>query len=377
MQQKADVAMPKRIQALIIKEFIAVWQDKRSRMALIGPPLIQFFIFTFAATLDVHNVSLGIFNRDSGQPSREFVYHLSASPEFTNIVYFHSDEEMKQAVDTEKVLAALEIQSDFSKKVLSSQPGDIFFIADGRKSNASQIVGGYIADIAQNYNTYLSQKNGLPPPTTELKPRNWYNPNLNYHWFTITGLIGVLSMLTSVSVTALSITREKEMGTFEQLLVSPLSPGMILLGKALPALLIGFTEGTVMLIAGVLFLHLPVQGSLLLLYPSMIVFIFSIVGIGLFISSLSKTQQQSTLGVFLCMAPLVIMSGFATPVENMPLWLQYLAMFNPLKYFLVIVRGICLKEIAAMTVFNNTWPMLLIALTTLSTASWFFRRKIG
>ncbi|CCB92172.1 Inner membrane transport permease ybhR [Waddlia chondrophila 2032/99] len=369
--------MLRKLHALIIKELIAVWQDKRSRMALITPPIIQFFVFTFAATLDVHNVSLGILNRDEGQYSREFIYRLSGSPEFTQIIYFDSDQELKEAVDAEKVLAAIQIDANFSRKILSDETGEVLLIADGRKSNASQIAGGYISNIAQAYNAFLAKRKGMPLPLSELKPRNWYNANLNYTWFTITGLIGTLSMLTSLSVTALSISREKEMGTFEQLLVSPLDHRMILLGKAIPALMIGVVEGSVMLFAGFLFLDLPIRGSLLMFYPSMAIFVFAIVGIGLFISSLSQTQQQSALGVFLCVSPLVITSGFATPVENMTQGLQILATLNPLKYFLIIVRGICLKDISAATVFHNTWPMLLIALGTLGTASWFFKRKIG
>jgi ABC-2 type transport system permease protein len=284
-----------------------------------------------------------------------------------------NDHEIRDALERGKVLAVLEIKEDFSRKILSKEAGEIFIIADGRKSNAAQITVGYITDIAQNFNASVQ----LSAPQSKLVPRNWYNANLNYTWFTITGLIGILSMLTSLSVTALSIAREREMGTLEQLLVSPLSPSFILIGKALPALFIGVLEGSVMLLAGVIFLNLPIRGNILLLYPSMIVFVFSIVGIGLFISSLSKTQQQSVLGVFLCVAPLVIMSGFATPIENMPSFLQKVALLNPLKYFLTIVRGICLKEISVLTIVQNTWPMLCIAIVTLTAASWIFRKRIG
>jgi ABC-2 type transport system permease protein len=377
MRQEAGLMRFRKMQALIIKEFIAIWQDKRSRMALIAPPLIQFFVFTFAATLDVQNVSIGIRNHDYGHFSREFVHQITGSPQFTRHVILDSDQELKDALDTQKVLLAVEIKEDFSRNILSKKTGDILVIADGRKSNASQIAVGYITDIAERFQTALSAKGQLPPPRSELKPRNWYNANLNYTWFTITGLIGILSMLTSLSVTALSISREKEMGTFEQLLVSPLSPWQILLGKALPAVFVGVFEGSVMLLAGIVFLDLPIRGNLLLLYPSMIIFVFSVVGIGLFISSIAKTQQQSVLGVFLCTTPLIIMSGFATPVENMPVWLQYLSNLNPMKFFLIIVRGLSLKGITVETVFNNTWPMLLIAIGTLGISSWFFRSRIG
>lgn len=369
--------MWKRLRALIIKEFIAIWQDKRSRMSLIMPPLVQFFIFTFAATLDVHNVSLGILNRDQGHAAYELQAKIMGSPEFSKFTFFSNEQELKRALDSQKVLAAICFQEDFSRKILARETAPVYLIADGRKSNSSQIVLGYLADIAGNYQAAAMNDAGIEPPRTELKPRNWYNANLNYTWFTISGLIGVISMLTSVSVTSLSIAREKEMGTYEQLLVSPLSPMEILIGKAIPALVIGVAEGSLMLLAGFIFLGLPVRGFILPLYLSMIVFIFAIVGMGLFISSLSRTQQQSTLGVFLCMSPLVILSGFATPIENMPPWLQAFAQLNPLKYFLIIVRGTCMKQISLFTVFNNTWPMLLIAVGTLSVSAWTFRKKIG
>ena len=373
---REDIGIAMRLKSLIIKEFIAIWQDKRGRMALIVPPLIQFFVFTFAATLDVHNISIGIKNNDYGQFSRELIHQINGSEDFTEIVMLENDNELRNALDTQKVLIAIEIKDDFSKKILSGEPGNVNIIADGRKSNASQIAVGYVSDIAQKLNRRILKNADPASIPSELKPRNWYNANLNYTWFTITGLIGILSMLTSISVTALSIAREKEMGTYEQLIVSPLTPSMILAGKAIPALIIGVLEGSAMLLAGYLFLDLPIRGNLLYLYPSMIIFILAIVGIGLFISSLSSTQQQAALGVFLCITPIIITSGFATPVENMPRWLQYGAMLNPLKFFLVIVRGICLKGISGTTIFHNTWPMLLIAFGTLGTSSWFFKRKI-
>lgn len=369
--------MFQKLSALIVKEFIAIWQDPKGRIALIAPPIIQFFIFAFAATLDVQNVSIAILNSDSGFYSRDFIEKIKGSKEFTHILTLSGKDSMNRALDRGDVLAAIEIKSDFSKKILSGETAEIFAAADGRKSNAAQITVGYLAAIAESYNRSLAERFGSSPPRAEIIPRNWYNPNLNYNWFTITGLIGILAMFVSLSVTALSIAREKEMGTFEQLLVSPLSAWLILAGKALPALLIGLLEATAMLIAGIALLDLPVRGNIFLLYPSLVIFISAIVGIGLFISTLARTQQQSVLGVFLAGTPLIITSGFATPVENMPYWLQTLAMANPLKYFLVIVRGICLKEIPAATVIQNSWPMIIIAASTISTAAWFFRKRTG
>ncbi|MCB1213095.1 MAG: ABC transporter permease, partial [Chlamydiia bacterium] len=207
------------------------------------------------------------------------------------------------------------------------------------------------------------------------RTRHLFNPNLYYPWFNVAGLIGILSMLTSFSVSALSIVREREMGTLDQLLVTPIGPGEILIGKALPAVLIGLFEGILMLSLGITFLGLVVQGSLPLLLLSLLAFITAIVGIGLFVSAIVETQQQATLGLFLLMLPTVTLSGFATPVENMPEWMQWLAMGNPLKYFLIISRGICIKGIDAVTVIQNIWPMVCIASATLSLAIWTFRKR--
>ncbi len=367
--------MYQRILALMIKEFIAVWQDKRSRMVLIMPPIIQFFVFTFAATLDVQNVKIGILNHDNGQYSHEWIQMIRGSTEFGNIFLLENEEKVKDAINTHQALVVVKFQEDFSRKIAGKQPAVISILLDGRKSNSAQIVLGYLLNITEKYNAKFGIRENRV--NSQIIERNWYNPNLIYSWFTLTGLIGVLSMLTSLSVTALSLAREKENGTFEQLLVCPFTTLEILIGKAIPALLIGVGEGSIMLLAGILFIGLPVEGNLLYFYPSMVIFILSVVGLGLFISTLARTQQQATLGVFLTAAPAVILSGFATPVENMPQWLQVIAYMNPLKYFLTIVRGVCLKGIPASVVFENVWPMLVIALCSLGGGIWFFRKRVG
>jgi ABC-2 type transport system permease protein len=183
-------------------------------------------------------------------------------------------------------------------------------------------------------------------------------------------------MLVSLIITALSIARERELGTFDQLLVSPLLPIEILLGKSIPAVIIGMIEGTIIIAAAVFIFGVPFTGSLGYLYLGMFVFICSVVGVGLFISSLSSTQQQAILGGFIFMAPAVLLSGFATPVENMPSWLQYITYANPLRYYLVIAKGVFLKAMPLSIVLNNVWPMIIIAFFTLSLSTWFFRHRL-
>ncbi len=370
------VFMINRILALIVKEILAVLRDKKSRMVLIVPPITQLFVFAFAATLDVKNVPIGILNRDSGQPSYELVQRFYGSPTFNKILYLQSVADISRLIDTQQVTLVIHIDEQFSRNLKAGKPADIQFILDGRKSNTAQIVQGYAFRIIDQFNRDFALQAGLPLQSTDLVTRNWFNPNLLYEWFNIPNLMGILTMLVGLIVTSLSVARERELGTFDQLLVSPLQPTEILIGKTVPAIVIGMVEGSIILLAAIFIFRIPFTGSVWLLYSSLFVFISAVVGVGLFISSLSMTQQQAILGTFVFMSPAVMLSGFATPIENMPSWLQTLTLANPLRYFLVVVKGVFLKSMPAAMIFENTWPMAIIAACTLTGAGWFFRRRL-
>ena len=207
-------------------------------------------------------------------------------------------------------------------------------------------------------------------------PRNWFNPNLIFQWFMVPNLIASIALLIGLVVTALSIARERELGTFDQLMVSPLRTHEILLGKLIPPMMIGVFHITLYVVAAVFIFGVPLRGSLLLLYGSALVYLAAVTGVGLFISAMSMTQQQAILGGFLFMVPAILLSGFATPIENMPDWLQPVTLLNPLRYFLVIVKGVLLKDIPAGEVLHNTVPLGLIAVVTLGAAAWLFRRRL-
>lgn len=368
--------MLQRIFALIYKEILAVWRDKKSRFVLIFPPLVQLFIFAFAATLDVKNVHIGILNRDNGEQAFELVQRFNGAPTFTKITYLHAVEEIKPFIDNQRGVMVLSIDEQFSRLLNAQKRAEVQLIFDGRKSNTAQIVAGYATNIIQQFNLDFTHQYQIKQQRTTLVPRNWFNPNLIYTWFNVPNLSGVLTMLVGLIVTALSIARERELGTFDQLLVSPLLPLEILMGKSIPAILISLIEGTLIILAAVYIFGIPLTGSLIYLYFGMFVFISAIVGVGLFISSISATQQQAILGSFIFMAPAILLSGYATPIENMPTWLQYVTYANPLRYYLIIVKGIFLKTMPFSIVFMNVWPMALIALFTLSFSTWFFRRRL-
>ncbi len=369
--------MKERIFALIIKELQTVLRDPKSRFFLIFPPFFQLFVFAFAATLDVKNVPIAFLNRDSGKPSFELIQRFRGSPTFKKNFNIGSVSEIKEVIDTQKAVMVIHIDELFSRNLQSGKPAEVQLIIDGRKSNTGQIVLGYATQIIDQFSLDFAKENGiLQNIRSKIVPRNWFNPNLLYYWFNVPNLCGVLTMLVTMIITSLSVARERELGTFDQMLVSPLRPFEILIGKTVPAFIISLSEAAVIILVAIYIFQIPFTGSLLLLYLSLIVFVASIVGVGLFLSSLAKTQQQAVLGTFIFMSPALLLSGYATPVENMPKWLQTIDLINPLKYFLVIVKGIFLKDMPAHIVFSNVWPMALIGLFTFFGAWLFFNRRL-
>lgn len=365
-----------RILALLVKEFHAIWRDKKTRYVLIVPPLVQLLIFSFAATLDVKNVTLGVVNRDNGKQSVELLQRFHGSPTFSHIVYLESIDQIKPFVDTQQGMGVVSIDEQFSRKLEAGKSAEIQVIMDGRKSNATQIVAGYVASIVQQFNLDFAEANQFEIQPTKIFPRNWYNPNLWYFWYNVPSLCGILTLLEALVLTSLSVARERELGTFDQLLVSPMAPVEILIGKAIPAIIISITEGTLIVLAAIFIFGIPFTGSFLNLYAGMFIFVCCIVGVGLFLSSLCSTQQQAILSSSMFLTPSITLSGFATPIENMPAWLQPFTLLNPLRYFLVIIKGVFLKEMPWSDVLSNLWPMMLIALFTLSAATWLFKRRL-
>lgn len=365
-----------RVLKLIWKELLIVLRDPRSRISIILPPIIQLVVFAYAATLDVRHATIGVFNRDNGEQSIELLQRFIGSPLFKKIIFLQANEEIGPFLDKQKGLLVLSMDEQFSRNLNAGNRGVVQLISDGRKSNTTQILSGYATQIIEEYNRDFAAKANIKQQNAALVPRNWFNPNIIYLWYNIPCLVGTLSMLTCLVVTAQSVAREREMGTFDQLLVSPLSPIAILIGKIVPGILIGAGEGTLMWAAGTLLLGVPFTGSILLFFISLLVFVTAISGVGLFISSLSATQQQAMLGTFVFMLPSVLLSGYATPIENMPTWLQPFTFLLPLRYMLILCKGLFLKDISTQIVFSQIWPMLIISCFTLSLAALFFRRRI-
>ena len=366
----------RRITALILKELLTLFRDPRGRAILIGPPLMQLIVFSFAVTLDVKNVDLVILNEDMGKHGHEIASRISGSSTFSHITFVDNIASFRPVIDRQKAMVAVHIPNDFSRKISLREQAHIQFILDGRRSNSSQIVNGYLSEIVFRYMTQLNRERGITSSAITIIDRNWFNENLLYLWFTVPSLVVILTMLIALIVTALSVARERELGTFDQLLVSPMMPYEILIGKTVPALLVGVAEGLLIWLFAITLFDIPFTGSFVLLLMTLFVFVMSIVGTGLFVSALAKTQQQAILGVFVFMVPAITLSGYAAPVENMPLWLQKMTWWNPLLHALISVKGLFLKNMGFAELWPHTWPLLVIGTVTLSLAGWLFKRRL-
>jgi ABC-2 type transport system permease protein len=366
-----------RIRALIVKEFLAVWKDKRSRTVIIVPPLLQLLVFGYAATFDVNHVATAIFNEDSGLAARRLVARFEGSPSFKIVSRISRTAEARNLVDNKQVSLVVHLGQTFSRDLIAHRPAQVQLIVDGRKSNTALIVLGYARQIVADFNVQWLKDRGETLPPAQLVVRAWFNPNLESQWFIVPGIVALLTLVVTTVVTALTIAREREVGTFEQLLVTPFRPLEILIGKSVPAMIIGLVEGSVIILVAVLWFGVPLRGHLGLLYAGLFLYILSVVGVGLMISSISRTQQQAILGAFLFVVPAVILSGFATPISNMPPVIQDLTLANPMRYFLIIVRGSFLEALPAGLIYERLWPMAVIAVVTLTGASWMFRRRLA
>ncbi|MBO9602130.1 MAG: ABC transporter permease [Novosphingobium sp.] len=360
-----------RLRAIIVKEIFQLLRDPKSRIVLVLPPLIQLFIFTFATTLDVRNVDLAVLDRSSGVHSAELLQRIDGSPNFRKILYVRSSAELRRAIERQQVIAALVIEDGFDEKLTRHEPAQLGLILDGRRSNASQIVAGYVSRITAEMDAET-----VPQTLGGAQITNWFNPALDFVWFTIPALIVAIVSVSGLAITAQTVSREREMGTFDQLLVSPLRLHEILIGKIVPSFLVGGLNGALYWLVGQFVFGIPFAGSVFLFFISLFTYLLALIGVGLFVSSLSMTQQQSFLGNFIITNPLILLSGYASPIANMPPWLQTLTYINPARYFLVIVQGLFLKGMPAADVFHQLWPLALIAVTTLSVSAWLFRSRM-
>ncbi len=366
-----------RLLTLIMKELQSLLQEPQTRIILILPVIFQMILFPFAATLDVTNASVAIFDEDNGKQSIELTQRIAKASAFSETLLLKSEHEIKETINNRKTLLLVRFPQNFSANLASHTPVKLQLILDGRNSNSAQIAANYVQQIVQNYQAELAGDTPSLLNKSELVVRNWYNPNLNYKWFIVPSLVALIITIGVMIVTSLSVAREREQGTLDQLLVSPLSTWQIFVGKAVPAMVVAAVQGTIVLIIGIFGYQIPFSGSLLLFYFTMLIYGLSLVGFGLLISALSSTQQQAFIGVFVFMMPAVLLSGYISPVENMPVWLQQATWINPIRHFTDITKQIYLKNADITVIWHSLWALIVIAIGTGSIAYYLFRRKIA
>ncbi len=365
-----------KIMALALKELRTILRDPRSRFVVFGPPIIQLLVFGYAATFDLNNVKYAVYSEDQGAAARQLQAGFSGSPHFRLVKVIERQQQIAALITNRDVLMVVHLGAQFSRNLATGRPAPVQIVIDGRNSNTALIALGYAQTIVNQFNRDWSQSHGIAGPPASVITRAWFNPNLESRWFFVPGLAGLIVLVVTLAVTSLSVAREREQGTFDQLLVTPMTPLQILLGKSLPGMLIGVSEGTFILLVAVFWFHVPFLGNLLVLYSGLLLFLLSVVGIGLMLSSLCATLQQALLGSFLFMMPAVILSGFATPIANMPLPVQWLTLANPLRYFLVIVHSVFLEGAPFSVLWDQFWPMAIIGVVSLAFAGWLFRHRL-
>lgn len=370
--------MFERIKRMVIKEFHQIFRDKRMRPIIFITPIIQLIVFGYAVTTDVNNVRMAVYDLDKSYESRELIRRFEASGYFQILRYIDMPEESRLLLDKGKVLVVLQINHGFSADIKKGKQTEVQVLFDGTDSNTALVAMSYANTIITRYSRSLGVTNiKTTQAKLDVKARAWYNPDLKSKNYNVPGVIAIMIMLICLLLTSMAIVREREIGTMEQLMVTPLRPLELILGKTIPFAIIGFFDMFLVTIVGVSWFSITIQGSLLLLVLCTGIYLLSVLGIGLFISTISRTQQQALMGTFLFFAPAVLLSGLMFPIENMPVAVQYGTYLNPLTYFLVIIRGIFLKGNGV----NILWPQMLALfilgtiVTTISALR--FKKRLG
>ena len=365
-----------RILALTRKELLAVLKDRRSRMSLLVPPLLQTLLFGYAATYDLNHVPYAVLDQDRSAASHQLLAGFDGSGIFERVADLHRVSDLAKYIDDRHALLVMQIEPDFERRLISGASANVQVIADGRNSNTAGTALGYINSIVEQFNADWRSTHGLTAAPLGITSRAWYNPNLETRWNMIPGMIGTLTLIQTMMLAAMSVAREREQGTFDQLLVTPFRPYEIMAGKALPAMAIGTIQATSVLLVAQLWFRIPFVGSYLTLYTGLLLFLLAAIGIGLLVSSVAATMQQALLYSMLLIIPFSLLSGLSTPLRNMPSALQHFTAINPLRYAIDITRRVYLEGVGLDLLWSDLWPLVLIAVLTLAAASWMFSHRM-
>ncbi|MGA8629037.1 MAG: ABC transporter permease, partial [Terracidiphilus sp.] len=331
-----------RLNQMLIKEFIQVFRDKRTRIILIVPPIVQMLVFGYAATFEIRHVSTVVLDLDHSQESRELLSRFSSSPYFDVQRQLTSSQQIRDLIDSGSATIGLEIDAGFAQKLQRGETAPLQVIVDATNSNTALIASAYVSQIALGFAQQAQQDRiqRIAPqfvaqtPSVSLEERPWYNASLSSRWFFVPGVIGSLTLVLVITLTAFAVVREREIGTLEQIMVTPIRPVEFILGKTLPFFLIGLFDVSLIATVGTFWFQVPFRGHITVLFAGAILFLLCMLGVGLLISTVSSTQQQAMVTAFFFIMPAITFSGFGFPIATMPQWLQYVTYLSPLRYFL-------------------------------------------
>ncbi|BCS55293.1 ABC transporter permease [Geobacter sp. SVR] len=376
--------MFERLKAMLIKEFIQVLRDPRMRIVLFVLPALQTVIFGYAVNMDIRNISTAVLDRDNSVESRELVTSMASSGHFRIKERIAHDRQIRTLLDRGTVRVVLVIEHGFGEQLGRGETAPVQVLLDASDSNTAGVVAGYLARLTTDFNNRIQSSYAARHPDralnagrVELSSRAWFNPNLASPPFYVPAVITNILFVITMLLSSMAIVREKEIGTIEQVIVTPIRKGEFILGKTLPFVLIGYIDVALISLVGRLVFDVPMQGSPVLLFVATTLFLMSSLGIGLLISTVSQTQQQAMMTSFFIIFPAMLLSGFAFPIENMPMPVQWLTMINPLRFYMVVIRGIFLKGTGTAVLWPQLAALATIGLAVLAVAVARFRKTVG
>jgi ABC-2 type transport system permease protein len=369
---------------IIIKEFLQFKRDPKMFAVILIAPVIQLIFLGYAATLDVNVVHTLVYDQDHTYESRKFIESFTSSRFFKVDYYADNYSQLTKNLDKGEIIFALVIPKDFSEKIQRRETSPVQAIFNGSDGNTASIAAGYVAKVVQSYSQdilfdYMDKSGRKILPVGRIEPeiRVWYNPQLLTRHFMVPGIVGLLLSIITLILTSLGIVKEKEIGTLEQLIVTPIKSWQLIIGKLVPFVILGFVAVVIVLTAMTYIFDIPVRGSVPFLFLCSFFYILSTLGLGLFVSTISKTQQQAMMiAIFGIMMPMVYLSGFAFPLENMPKLIQYVSYLIPLRYFIAIIRGVILKGIGLKELWQEASVLLFMGIAILFLSSLRFRKKL-
>ena len=366
-----------------MKEFRQLSRDPRMLRVILVMPIIQLLMFGYIASTDIKEIPTAVMDDDRSSQSRAYIQNIQNTGNFTIKYYANSEKEIAALLDSGRASIAVHIPKNFKKDILSGKQADVQAIVDGSNSSNATIILGYINQLNYSFASGILQdrmdKDGLSGRSFipfDIQTRVWYNPELKSLYFMVPAIFAQILMMTSMLLTMFSVVKEKEKGTIEQLIVTPLRPYELILGKIIPPITVAFTSTTCAFLVATLWFRVPVHGSVVLLFTLGTLFSMTGLGIGLFISTVSKNQRQAIMTNNLFMSPQFILSGFFFPIASMPILMQWLTRLIPLRYFLIIVRGIFHQGIGIRYLWIEVWPLILFVAVILSLSVARFRKKI-